>query len=29
MTASSAAVGNIPPNNIKDSMPFSHLLFRR
>ena len=29
MTASRADVGNIPPNNIKDSMPFSHLLFRR
>lgn len=29
MTASNAAVGNIPPNNIKDSMPYSYLLFRR
>lgn len=29
MTASNANVGNIPPNNIKDSMPYSHLLFRR
>lgn len=29
MTASNAAVGNIPPNNIKDSMPFSHLLYIR
>lgn len=29
MTASNANIGNIPPNNIKDSMPYSHLLFRR
>jgi peptide/nickel transport system substrate-binding protein len=29
MTAHSADVGNIPPNNIKDSMPFSYLLYRR
>jgi peptide/nickel transport system substrate-binding protein len=29
MTASNAAVGNIPPNNIKDSMPYSHLLYIR
>lgn len=29
MTASNVGVGNVPPNNIKDSMPYSHLLFRR
>ena len=29
MTAHAADVGNIPPNNIKDSMPFSHLLYRQ
>ena len=29
MTAANAGVGNIPPNNIKDSMPYSHLLYRR
>ena len=27
MTAHRANVGNIPPNNIKDSMPYSHLLY--
>lgn len=29
MTASNANIGNIPPNNIKDAMPYSYLLFRR
>ena len=29
MTAANTSVGNIPPNNIKDSMPYSHLLYRR
>lgn len=27
MTAHAADVGNIPPNNIKDSMPYAHLLY--
>ena len=29
MTASNAEVGNIPPYNIKDSMPYSHLLYKQ